>query len=122
MHSISRNNPLIKVEIKIALKINIENIGIEVSEKVIQYQQIALKCVGSSYYKCFPVKRDVMFLAEPLYQYMYSFKNKVSDSVIFIQLTVVYINIYTHIYMCVCVCVTYVRSKGPRTGLWFLIF
>ena len=44
-------------------------------------------------------KRSVMFLDEQLHQYMYSFKNKVSDSVIFIKLTVVYI------CMCVCLCV-----------------
>jgi len=43
------------VEITIGRKIIIENMRIEVSENVIQYQQIALKCVGSSYYKCFPV-------------------------------------------------------------------
>jgi len=37
----------------------IENMRTEVSENVIQYQQIALKCVRSSNYKCFPVKRDL---------------------------------------------------------------
>ena len=67
-----------KVEITITLKIIIENMRIEVSENVFQYQQIALKCVGSSYYKCFPVKRDLScFLMNHYINIrMYSFKNK----------------------------------------------
>jgi len=65
MYSISRNTGNLhmvgqmKMESKIALKIIIENMKTEVSENVIQYQQIALKCVASSYYKYFPVKRNL---------------------------------------------------------------
>jgi hypothetical protein len=42
-----------RVEITIAMKTVIEKMRIEVSDNFIQYQQIALKYVGISYYKCF---------------------------------------------------------------------
>jgi len=77
------------VEITVALKINVENMRIEVSENVIQYQQIALKCVGSSNYKCFPVKRDLSCFLMTHYINKCIRLKIVSDSVIFIQLTVV---------------------------------